>query len=401
MYSNIYTFFPFRELIRFKMGIFLFWITIMGYNQLNAQTVVFRAGERGYKTFRIPAIVRVDNGNLLAFCEGRTNGGADFGNIDIVLKTSEDKGKTWSDLRVVVDQDSLQAGNPAPVVDRLDPSYPNGRILLFYNTGNNHESEVRKGKGLRECWVISSVDGGITWSNPQNITSQVHRPKYSTADANYSFKEDWRSYANTPGHALQIETGKYTGRIFVAANHSAGAPKTDYSDYSAHGYFTDDHGASFRLSETVALPGSNESIAVELPNAGLLMSSRNQKGDIKRRIFCRSIDGGESWDTIYFESQLKDPVCQAGMIGMRQKGKWILFHSNNDHENRRDRLTLSISKDNAASWPIKILIDADSAGSKGDYTAYSDLVIVSSKTIGVLYEKENYSTIVFKQINWR
>ena len=267
--SKFCTYFPGLESVSFKMGIFLFWLLCLGCGQLYAQIVVFRAGENGYRNFRIPAIVRAGNDNLLAFCEGRTNGGADFGNIDIVVKTSKDNGKTWSDLRVVVDQDSMQAGNPAPVVDRYDPAHPQGRILLFYNTGNNHESEVRKAKGLRECWVISSVDGGMSWSNPQNITLQVHRPNYPAANSNYNFKEDWRSYANTPGHALQIETGKYKGRIFVAANHSAGNPKPDFSDYSAHGYFTDDHGASFHLSETVTLPGSNESIAVELPNAGL------------------------------------------------------------------------------------------------------------------------------------
>jgi len=27
-----------------------------------------------------------------------------------------------------------------------DPAFPKGRIFLFFNTGNNHEGEVRKGK---------------------------------------------------------------------------------------------------------------------------------------------------------------------------------------------------------------------------------------------------------------
>lgn len=390
-----------RNLTPFKPGVFLLLFLLNAIGSVTAQTVVFRAGEKGYKSFRIPAIVKLGNGNLLAFCEARKSGGADFGNIDIVVKRSRDKGKTWSDMQVVVDNDSLQAGNPAPVVDMLDPAFPKGRLLLFYNTGNNHEAEVRKAKGLRECWMISSIDGGITWSTPKNITTQVHRPYYPTADSMYNFKEDWRSYANTPGHAVQIESGTYKGRIFIAANHSSGEPKPDYSDYSAHGYFTDDHGSSFRLSQTVPIPGSNESIAVELPNSGLLMSSRNQKGDIKRRIMCRSSDGGEHWDTVYFENSLKDPVCQASMIGMWHKGNWIIFHSNNDHENRRDRLTLAISKDNGQSWPIKLLIDADANGTKGDYTAYSDLVIISPSVIGVLYEKENYSSIVFKELKWR
>ena len=109
--------------------------------------LVFTSGTEGHKSYRIPAIIGLPNGQLLAFCEGRVNDAGDFGDINIVLKRSDDKGQTWSAIRTVVDYDSLQAGNPAPVVDLTDPAYPGGRIFLFYNTGNNHEDEVRKGNG--------------------------------------------------------------------------------------------------------------------------------------------------------------------------------------------------------------------------------------------------------------
>ena len=112
------------------------------YSQSNA-VPVFVSGKEGYKSFRIPAIIRLQNKSLLAFCEGRVHGAADFGDVDIVMKKSIDNGKTWSPLEKIVDADSLQAGNCAPVVDTNDPAYPNGRIFLFYNTGNNHEWEVR------------------------------------------------------------------------------------------------------------------------------------------------------------------------------------------------------------------------------------------------------------------
>ena len=87
-------------------------------------------------------------------------------------------------------QHSLQAGNPAPVVDRSDPAYPKGRLFLFYNTGNNHESEIRNGKGVREVWYKTSLDNGFTWSAGVNITTQTHRPMQPTANPLYNFKED-------------------------------------------------------------------------------------------------------------------------------------------------------------------------------------------------------------------
>src|SRR3546814_3002000 len=77
---------------------------------------VFVSGNNGYESYRIPAIIPAPNGDLLAFCEGRVHGAGDFGDIDIVLKRSSDQGKTWSGLHKVVDYDTLQAGNPAPVV---------------------------------------------------------------------------------------------------------------------------------------------------------------------------------------------------------------------------------------------------------------------------------------------
>lgn len=108
---------------------------------------VFISGTEGHKIYRIPAIVDLPDGNLLAFAEGRVNGSGDFGDVNIVLKRSTDKGKTWSALQTIVDADTLQAGNPAPVVDLTDPAWPKGRIMLFYTTGNNHEGEYVKGTG--------------------------------------------------------------------------------------------------------------------------------------------------------------------------------------------------------------------------------------------------------------
>ncbi len=176
-------------------------------------TPVFISGQEGHKSYRIPAIITAGN-KLLAFCEGRVDHAGDFGDINIVLKESTDGGKSWSALRTVVDYNKLQAGNPAPVVDQTDPAYPQGRIFLFYNTGDNHEAEVRKGKGLREVWYKTSADGGQTWSDPVNITTQVHRPKRPDLNPAYDFPENWRSYANTPGHALQFKDGKFKGRIY-------------------------------------------------------------------------------------------------------------------------------------------------------------------------------------------
>jgi sialidase-1 len=363
-----------------------------------AQVKVFTSGQEGYKSFRIPAIVRAGNSDLLAIAEGRINGASDFGDINVVLKRSKDNGKTWSALKVLVDVGELQAGNPAPVLDQFDLLNPQGVLYVFYNTGNNHENEVRKGNGFREVWYIKSVDHGATWTNPVNITKQVHRPK--VAGTEYQFAEDWRSYAITPGHAMQFTSGPYRGRIFVPANHSAGEPMKGFAEYRAHGFFTDDHGKSFELAANIEFPGSNESIATEISGGGLLMSIRNQLGNVRSRILAYSSTGGRTWDTTYFEKQLPDAVCQASLVTLGyKKGKAIVASSNAATERKRDSLTIKISKDDGKTWKESILVDASTNGAK-DWTAYSDMMILAKRKIGILYERDGYKEIVFKEVRW-
>ncbi len=361
---------------------------------------VFVSGQEGHKSYRIPAIISLPNGNLLAFAEGRVHNAGDFGDVNIVLKISTDKGRTWGTLKTIVDWDKLQAGNPAPVVDMQDPAYPQGRIFLFYNTGNNHEGEVRKGNGLREVWYITSVDGGANWSEPVNITTQTHRPKKPDANPAYNFSEDWRSYANTPGHAMQFTKGKYKGRIYVAANHSAGNPQPAFKDYRAHGFYTDDHGKTFHLSENVDLEGGNENMAAEISKGRLLLNLRNQQGHVRARYIATSTDGGQTWKDQHFDKRLPDPVCQGSLLNIDKSwGRAVLAFSNAADTVQRNNLTVRISKNNGKTWKKNIVVYAKSG--KGDHAAYSDLVKIDKNRVGVFYEQDNYSKIVFTVIKWK
>lgn len=365
------------------------------------ETVVFQGGMEEHAIYRIPAMISLPNGELLAFAEGRVHGTDDFGDINLVMKRSTDEGKSWAPLQMLVDYDSLQAGNPAPVVDLHDPAHPQGVVYLFFNTGNNHEYEVRMNLGVREVWMMRSIDLGKTWEAPVNITLQTHKPNNPQFNPDYNFKEDWRHYANTPGHAFQFQEGKFKGRIFVAANHSVGSPKDNFEEYQAHGFFTDDHGKSFHLSESISFPGSNESIAAELSEDRMIMSIRNQRGDIRSRILAYSSDGGNTWDEAYFEESLPDPVCQGSILSIGKKdGEMVLAHSNASDPNLRNNLTIKISYDEGKTWTKAIPVDRTDDPARLSWTAYSDMVTLNHNTLGILYERNNYSEIVFKKIEW-
>lgn len=166
-------------------------------------SVPFRAGREGYASFRIPAVVVTQAGTLLAFCEGRVDSARDWGHIDIVLKRSTDGGRTWGPLNVCASNGVHLSGNPAPVV--LDT----GRILLVHirSAASASEDAILRGQVSdadgRRVWVQHSDDDGVTWTGPREITESVKRP-------------GWRWYATTPGHAVQLSTG----RVVVPANHT-------------------------------------------------------------------------------------------------------------------------------------------------------------------------------------
>ncbi|MCC6725707.1 MAG: exo-alpha-sialidase [Saprospiraceae bacterium] len=350
----------------------------------NAAITVFQSGEAGYACFRIPAIVRSPEGVLLAFAEGRKTGCSDFGDVDVVLKTSKNKGKTWSQLRVVAENGHLQSGNPAPVFDLLDPRFPKGRLFLFYNSGNASEHDIRLGKGQREVHFIASSDDGSTWSPPTNITAQVHRPLPHSAD--------WRSYANTPGHALQLPSG----RLIVPANHSAGPPKDGFLDYRAFAFFSDDHGESFQIMPDIDYPGSNEATAASLPGGRFLMSIRDQSGRAKARLMAIGSKQG-IWDSTWVATNLPDPVCQGSLLNFSsKKNKQVLLHSNPASTTNRCCLQVKMSRDGGKTWQPILLQPNESA-------AYSDLVQLSRKSAGLLAEVDEYGRVIFQRfrVKWR
>lgn len=332
----------------------------------------FAGGIDGYNTCRIPSLIVTTKGSILAFCEGRKNDGDDAGDIDMVMKRSVDGGKTWSKTQVIWNDGGNTCGNPCPVVDK-----ENGRISLFmtHNLGFDNENLIcdGKSKGTRTVWVTNSVDDGVTWTHPAEITKTVK-------------KEDWTWYATGPGAGIQLKNG----RLVIPCDHIESGSKGFYS----HIIYSDNHGKTWQLGGSTSSNKVNECEVVALEDDKLLLNMRNHDVTHKTRAISISNDGGLTWSPITHDQTLIEPRCQASIrrFTSRNNGNRsrILF-SNPANTDERENMTVRLTYDECKTWPIaKQLYNGPSA--------YSCLAVLADMSIACLYEcgvKNAYEKIVF------
>ncbi|WP_369222313.1 exo-alpha-sialidase [Streptomyces sp. R39] len=347
-------------------------------------SIPFRAGDEGYASFRIPAVVVSRAGTVLAFCEGRVGSAADYGHIEIVLKRSGDGGRTWTALQVAAANGTDLAGNPAPVV--LD----SGRILLVHvrSAASATEDAILRGQvpdaDGRRVWVQHSDDDGMTWSAPKEITPSVK-------------KAGWRWYATTPGHALQLRSG----RVVVAANHTLPPTGTDNGTEgkynSGHCLLSDDRGETWYLGyldeNTDGYINVNETTAAELPDGRVYFNTRNDSPAPGNRADAYSADGGRTLVKPFRpQAGLTAPVCEASVLQLRDPD--LLLYSGPADPAARALMTVRVSTDGGTTWRPAYTVD-------GLPAAYSDLTRVDAATVGLLYETGDfgaYETITFRRV---
>lgn len=333
------------------------------------QQDLFISGEGGYAFYRIPVLLATQEGTLLAFAEGRRDGGGDAGRIDTVLRRSTDGGATWGPLQVVWSDGENTCGNPAPVQDR-----ETGRILLLqtWNLATDTERMILAGESedTRRVFASHSDDQGATWAPHRDITDDTKLPH-------------WRWYATGPVNAIQHSSG----RIVVPANHSDHSDDLHY--YRSHVVLSDDGGDTWRLGGLLP-EKTNESTVVELQDGTLCLNMRSYHG-INRRALAYSADGGESWSSVFLDTTLIEPICQASLLRHdRDGGAYLLF--SNPASTIRERMTVRLSADGGMTWPASRVLHED-------FAAYSNLAVLPDGRIACLYERDvdgkRYGRITF------
>ena len=336
---------------------------------------VFSPGDCGHPIHRIPAAIRLPCGRIVAVCEGRGSL-ADNGSNDLVMRHSDDGGRTWSACRVILDLPGRSINNPC-AVHVTDGAHPGRLIVMFqsYPTGAG-EHRVQPGiEGDLTCrtLVIASDDRGASWSEPRDVTEGTKRPSGVT------------SVASGPGAGVQLRHGPHAGRLVMPFNEG---PFGAWRTYAA---FSDDGGDSWRMGQPApeGSPGrGNEVQLAELADGSLLMVARQFDGARRRKV-TRSTDGGETWSPLVDQPELIDPSCMGGIARIDTPSGPLLAVTGPGDERRRMAGTAWISADGGATWPRTIAI------TDGPF-AYSVPVALPDGRFGVLWERDGTGTIIWQ-----
>jgi sialidase-1 len=353
---------------------------------------LFTAGEHGIALYRIPGIVVTSKGTVLAYCEARRNSRSDWGEIEVHLRRSTDGGNTWSAPQRIAhhgdrirgtsgktaDDEQQTVNNPVAIVDRV-----NGSIEFLYCIN------------YARCFSIRSLDDGVTWSDPVEITA---------AFADFRPACNWKVLATGPGHGIQLRSGRLVVPVWLAyggvRDHHPSVTATIYSD---------DHGATWKAGE-IAIPDTaefndpNETIAAELSDGRVLLVARSESAP-NRKLLLTSRDGASGWTAPKFHPELLEPICMAGLLAVPGRPGTLLFSNpatvGRDAEGRerpnsrgkRENLTIRMSSDDGATWPISRVLEPGKS-------AYSDLAALPDGTILCFCEVDNRLRLARFSIDW-
>lgn len=347
-------------------------------------TVFDPAVDTAYFFFRLPAILRAGNGDLLAFAEGRVDSADDDGNIDIVMKRSTNNGVAWGSLVVVSSDGTAKQGNPVPILNNFDSN----KIVLHYTrTGYtsagtiacNTVDEVDR----RRPFIRTSTDDGLNWSAGTEITSQV-KPS------------DFRHFVGGPGHGICIQNGPNAGRLVIQgafSKWSGNALDTCETWNGAYCIYSDDNGANWTLGAQDA-PSSqtfqpNEAAMAELDDGHLYVNVRDQgASNSTNRLHTWSEDGGETFTSAFAplpDTVMELPQCHCSVWKLSATADPVyqrLIFSGPLEPADRDQIVFRQSFNGGKTWHPARTVETGQGG-------YSDLCENDGVELGCLYENGN------------
>lgn len=331
--------------------------------------------------YRIPELLALPNGDLLAFADKRAVGAGDLPNqIEVYVRKSTNNGTNWGPEKRITPVSTSKKdghGDTAAVLDRKT-----GDIIAVVAFGQGFlNSTPQDPIRIR---TIRSRDNGNTWEAPIDITSQIYGDGCKDPT-----RKTWYAAFVSSGNGLQMRNGRIMFIINVRESSSTSA--TSFRNYAL---YSDDGGYKWKVSRgSPKNPrGGNEAKVVELNQDGHLLMNIRPNGPIWKRYLSRSYDYGETWTDAKVQNDLPssgsngDTIYYTSTLNGYDKNRLITLVDSTVWNGQRNGYPgnpkFYISYDEGYTWTNSKELYQGDAG-------YSSLAILKDGSIGILAELGN------------
>ena len=354
--------------------------------------------------YRIPAIVQLQDGRLLAIADDRHNSNSDIGGnqgIDIVGKISDDGGKTWGATLMIADGNQRREGfdnshgDAAAVADR-----ETGKLLIMCASGKQGFANSTLTNPLL-VGRYTSDDNGATWTGNE-VTSDIYGIFADCPEVNALFFSSGRICQSN-----LIKQGDYY-RIYSALCGPGGVGSLVI--------YSDDFGLMWQAlggpqARPTITPWGDEAKIEELPNGNVLLSCRSKQTATSGRLFNIYDYATGSWGEM---AASNDPESGTYSEDCSCNGELLIVPVVRNSDNRRMHLVLqSVPRGNGrqrVSIYYKELLDTSDYDEPSDfsygwkcyqvtdnYSAYSTMIATASGNIAFFHEdcNDNQSTSAY------
>ena len=274
----------------------------------------FWSGTGGSTKFRIPCLVSLNDGTLVAGCDARWNTSLDGGGLDTIVSRSTDKGKTWhytfanylGDNGNTHNNNSTAFIDPAMATDgekvyMIADLYPAGYALNGAShapvAGKSHDENgnilLADARKWQNCWVNDR-------QNEANYTYHLEKNDKKESDSAYVIKD--ANGAIVEGYTVDAYfniKGKDVDANLFEADSPFQVWPTDYLYLTT----SEDAGATWSVPTIVNMRKDHEQSLLVGPGRGMvtskgriLFTAYEFTGSDKNSVAIYSDDGGKTWE---------------------------------------------------------------------------------------------------------
>jgi hypothetical protein len=317
----------------------------------------------------VPSIERAPGGRLwAAWYTGKSRRGVESSTSYCVLATSGDDGRTWSDLKLVI--------QTPPPVHTYDPCLwidPQGRLWYFW------AQSVAMQDGRMGVWAVITDDPDAEdpqWSPPRRIANGIMLNKPTVLrNGDWLLPVGlWPDHPGLPNISLSDEALQPYTREMLA--HDLGEER------ASNVYRTQDRGQTFELLGQARIPNTrhDEHMIVQRRDGSLWMLLRNTRG-IAQTV---STDGGRTWSEGSMFMTGGKVAGKRFFVRRLQSGAILMVRNDAPTGAARTHMTAFLSDDDGETWTDGLLLDERES-------SYPDGVQAPDGTIYIIYDHQRYT----------